>query len=179
MAGREMITESCKAIPLEAEARLFWWLRATIAWETLRSMLLGARLRLTLVALLSLVFWGSLYGLFVEGFTFLDSIHAEVISLLFNAFFSSLMIMLVFSTGILLYGSMYCSREARLLLTLPARPEARFIVCHSGLEPAGTSLLETSRSCQRLSMPTAPLPHFCTVPPPAPAGHLLWSGSEA
>ena len=126
MAGREMITESCKAIPLEAEARLFWWLRATIAWETLRSMLLGARLRLTLVALLSLVFWGSLYGLFVEGFTFLDSIHAEVISLLFNAFFSSLMIMLVFSTGILLYGSMYCSREARLLLTLPARPEAIF-----------------------------------------------------
>jgi ABC-2 type transport system permease protein len=126
MPGRGAISESCTAIPLEAESRLFWWLRATIAWETLRSMLQGARLRLTLVSLLSLVFWGSLYGLFAEGFTFLDSIHAEVISLLFNAFFSSLLLMLVLSTGILLYGSMYCSREARLLLTLPVRPEAIF-----------------------------------------------------
>jgi ABC-2 type transport system permease protein len=49
-----------------------------------------------------------------------------VISLLFNAFFSSLMIMLVFSTAILLYGNMYCSPEARLLLTLPVRAEAIF-----------------------------------------------------
>jgi ABC-2 type transport system permease protein len=47
-----------------------------------------------------------------------------VISLLFNAFFSSLMVMLVFSTGILMYSGMYCSPEARLLLTLPSRPES-------------------------------------------------------
>jgi hypothetical protein len=33
----------------EAEARLFLGLRTTIAWETLRSMLAGARLRLTTV----------------------------------------------------------------------------------------------------------------------------------
>lgn len=72
------------------------------------------------------MFWGSLYGLFFEAFTFLDSLHAEVISLLFNAFFSSLMVMLVFSTGILLYGGMYCSAEAKLLLTLPIREEAVF-----------------------------------------------------
>jgi ABC-2 type transport system permease protein len=89
-------------------------------------MLSGARLRLALVVLLSAVFWGSLYGLFIEGFLFLESIHAEVISLLFNAFFSSLMIMLLFSTAILLYGNMYCSPEARLLLTLPVRAEAIF-----------------------------------------------------
>jgi len=36
------------------------------------------------------------------------------------------MVMLVFSTGILLYGGMYCSPEARLLMTLPAREEAIF-----------------------------------------------------
>ncbi|MEI6256484.1 MAG: hypothetical protein WCQ77_07555 [Planctomycetota bacterium] len=106
--------------------RLFSRLRATIAWETIRSMIAGARLRLALVTLLSLVFWAALYFLFLEGFSFLDSIHAEVISLLFNAFFSSLMIMLTFSTGILLYGSMYCSPEIRLLLTLPTRAEAIF-----------------------------------------------------
>jgi ABC-2 type transport system permease protein len=89
-------------------------------------MLNTARLRLSLVVLLSAMFWGSLYGIFVEAFTFLDALHAEVISLLFNAFFSSLMVMLVFSTGILLYGGMYCSPEARMLMTLPTREEAIF-----------------------------------------------------
>jgi len=124
--GRSTHPAVCRLLSEDAESGVFSRLRATIAWETLRAMVVGARLRLALVMLLSLIFWGSLYGLFVEGFTFLESIHAEVISLLFNAFFSSLMVMLVFSTGILLYGSMYCSQEARLLLTLPARAEAIF-----------------------------------------------------
>jgi len=126
MTGRCPQSEACQLIPIEREMRLFSRLRATIAWETIRSMIAGARLRLALVTLLSLVFWAALYFLFLEGFSFLDSIHAEVISLLFNAFFSSLMIMLTFSTGILLYGSMYCSPEIRLLLTLPTRAEAIF-----------------------------------------------------
>ena len=124
--GRGTHCGPSRLIPAEAESRVLSRLRSTIAWETLRSMLSGARLRLALVVLLSAVFWGSLYGLFIEGFLFLESIHAEVISLLFNAFFSSLMIMLLFSTAILLYGNMYCSPEARLLLTLPVRAEAIF-----------------------------------------------------
>ncbi len=120
------LPQSCRLLPHEAESRIFLRLRGRVAWATVRSMLSGARLRLSLVVLLSAMFWGSLYGLFFEAFTFLDSLHAEVISLLFNAFFSSLMVMLVFSTGILLYGGMYCSPEAKLLLTLPIREEAVF-----------------------------------------------------
>ncbi|MFM8733814.1 MAG: putative ABC transporter permease subunit [Pirellulales bacterium] len=115
--------DTVRLLPFDAEARLFLRLRATLAWETVRSMLTESRLRLTLVVLLSGMFWGSLYGLFVEAFAFLEDLHADVISLLFNAFFSSLMVMLVFSTGILVYGGMYCSTEARLLLTLPTRPD--------------------------------------------------------
>ena len=125
MSGRGA-TESVRLLPGDAEARLFFRLRATVAWETLRSMLSSARLRLSLVALLSVMFWAALYGLFVEAFLFLESLHADVVSLLFNAFFSSLMVMLVFSTGILLYGGLYCSTEARLLLTLPVRAETIF-----------------------------------------------------
>jgi ABC-2 type transport system permease protein len=115
--------EAVRLLPGDAEARLFLRLRATVAWETLRSMISFARLRLSLVALLSVMFWAALYGLFVEAFMFLETLHADVVSLLFNAFFSSLMVMLVFSTGILLYAGMYCSAEARLLLTLPVREE--------------------------------------------------------
>jgi len=118
--------ESCHLIAVETESRVFSRLRSAIAWQTLRSMLSEARLRMALIVLLSAVFWAMLYSLFFEAFSFLDSIHADVISLLFNAFFSSLMIMLVFSAGILLYGNMYCSPETRLLLTLPIRPEAIF-----------------------------------------------------
>ena len=130
--GSGMQAESCQLMTAEAESRALSRLRATIAWQTLRSMLSEARLRVALVVLLSAVFWGLLYGLFFEAFSFLESIHAEVISLLFNAFFSSLMIMLVFSTGILLYGNMYCSDEARRLLTLPVRAEA--IYAHTFVE---------------------------------------------
>ena len=115
-----------RLLSVDAESAIFFRLRARLAWALCRSMLANARLRLSLVVLLSAMFWGSLYGIFIEAFTFLDALHAEVISLLFNAFFSSLMVMLVFSTGILLYGGLYCSPEARLLMTLPAREEAIF-----------------------------------------------------
>jgi ABC-2 type transport system permease protein len=115
-----------RLLSIEEEARNFLRLRATVAWETLRAMLTYARLRLSLVVLLSGLFWAALYGLFLEGFVFLEALHADVVSLLFNAFFSSLMVMLVFSSGILLYAGLYCSAEARLLLTLPVRSETIF-----------------------------------------------------
>ncbi len=123
MTGREPGHDIVRPLPFEEESRLFLRLRATLSWQTVRSLFRDSRLRVTLVLLLSGLFWGSLYGLFVEAFAFLDDLHADVISLLFNAFFSSLMVMLVFSAGILTYGGMYCSAEARLLLTLPARAE--------------------------------------------------------
>ncbi|MFM9058750.1 MAG: hypothetical protein ACKOSQ_06480, partial [Planctomycetaceae bacterium] len=84
-----------RLLAADAEARLFLRLRVAVAWHTFRAMLATARLRLGLVAVLSAMFWGSLYGLFVEGFRFLESLHAEVVPLLFNTFFSSLMVMLV------------------------------------------------------------------------------------
>lgn len=108
------------------EAWLFFRLRRAIVSSTLGEMAKTARLRLALVALLSLVFWASLFGLFYEAFLFLEDLHADVIPMLFNAFFLSLMVMLVFSSGILLYSGLYTSRESRLLLTLPATSEAIF-----------------------------------------------------
>ena len=125
MSGRRPAA-AVRLLSIEEESRHFLALRATVAWETLRSMFTYARLRLSLVVLLSGLFWASLYGLFLEGFAFLEALHADVVSLLFNAFFSSLMVMLVFSSAILLYAGLYCSTEARLLLTLPARAESIF-----------------------------------------------------
>ena len=108
------------------ESRLFLRLRRSIVISTLGQMLKTARLRLILVSLLSLIFWGSLFAIFYQAFLFLEDLHADVIPMLFNAFFLSLMVMLVFSSSILLYSGLYTSRESRLLLTLPATPEAIF-----------------------------------------------------
>jgi len=126
MSGRALPGDPVRLLPLDEEGRLFLRLRATLVWETIRSMLVDSRLRVTLVVVLSGLFWTALYGLFTEAFTFLDALHADVISLLFNAFFSSLMVMLLFSAGILLYGGLYLSPEARLLFTLPVRAETIF-----------------------------------------------------
>ncbi|MBM4023282.1 MAG: hypothetical protein FJ284_13800, partial [Planctomycetes bacterium] len=126
MSGRALPGDPVRLLPLDEEGRLFLRLRATLVWETLRAMLVDSRLRVTLVVVLSGLFWAALYLLFAEAFTFLDALHADVISLLFNTFFSSLMVMLLFSAGILLYGGLYLSPESRLLLTLPVRAKTIF-----------------------------------------------------
>lgn len=127
MSGRAVPSAPVRLLSVDEEARLFLGLRVTLIWETVRCMFVGARLRLSLVVLLSLLFWFALYGLFAEAFAFLDSLHADVVPLLFNAFFSSLMVMLVFSMAILLYAGLYQSPEARLLLTLPVRADTIFM----------------------------------------------------
>jgi ABC-2 type transport system permease protein len=120
------VADSVRPLSVDAESRLFFRLRTQIAWATLRTMFATAKLRLSLVVLLSLMFWTAVFGLFLEAFHFLTALHAEVIPLLFNAFFTSLTLMLLFSAGILVFTGLYCSAEARLLLTLPARAEAIF-----------------------------------------------------
>ncbi len=54
--------------------------------------------------------------------------HALTVQAVYNIFFASLMMMLVFSSAIILYGGLYCSAEAEFLLTTPVCPER--IVLH-------------------------------------------------
>jgi ABC-type sulfate transport system permease subunit len=63
VSGRAPPLEAVRLLSFEDESRLFVKLRATLAWETIRSMLSDARLRLSLVVLLSGLFWAALYGL--------------------------------------------------------------------------------------------------------------------
>ena len=89
-------------------------------------MLRAARLRATLVVVLSIVFWWGLFYLFYSGFDMLGGMYMTVVQPLYNAFFTSLMIMLSVSSAIIMYTSLYCSREAEFLLTTPARPQRIF-----------------------------------------------------
>jgi ABC-2 type transport system permease protein len=107
------------------ESRVFWRLRTRMGIAMARSMLATARLRMSLVASLSLFFWLGLFVLFYHGFRFLSSsaIHTNVVEPLYNAFFLALMLMLLFSSGIILYGGLFKSPEISFLLTTPTRAE--------------------------------------------------------
>src|SRR5690349_5574607 len=108
---------------LERESQVFWWLRTRLVIGSMRRMMRMSRLRATLVLSLSVLFWWALFFLFYSGFDLLAVVQEQIIEPLYNAFFASLMVMLIFSSGVIMYSSLYRSPEAALLLTMPARTE--------------------------------------------------------
>ncbi len=120
-------------LPPEAEARAFWRLRCLTAMTILRQTVEQSRFRLALVVVLGVFLWGTLFWLGLDGFLFIrDGIghaptHDRVVQAVFGMFFGALMIMLVFSSGIILFGSLFQSEETAFLLTLPARPQRIFL----------------------------------------------------
>ncbi len=116
------------------EAQLLWRVRMRMVRTMIRQALTTARLRVTLVVFLSIFFWYGLFLLFGEGFRFLawtidhPVTQAQTVQAVYNVFFASLLVMLVLSSAIILYGGLYCSSEAEFLLTTPVRPER--IVLH-------------------------------------------------
>ncbi len=124
------VDNACERLPSEErERQIFWKLR----WRTGRSQLghfiTKARLRTSLVVVLSLLFWGGLFAMFYSGFDFIIknvgppgvAYHAQTVRFIFTLFFASLQVMLIFSSGIILYGGLYSSVEMKFLLTLPVR----------------------------------------------------------
>ncbi|MEC8738038.1 MAG: hypothetical protein VXX91_07395, partial [Planctomycetota bacterium] len=110
-------------LDIPQENQLSRKLRRTLAWNIVTSTIHQSRFRFGLVLVLSIIFWAAVFCLFYDAFSFIDSMHAEVMSLLFNTFFSALMVMMTFSTGILMYGGLYRSGESSFLLTCPLRAE--------------------------------------------------------
>lgn len=110
-------------------ARAFRHLRWWLVRSQVRELLTGSRLRLLMLICFSAVFWTGLFGLFFEGFQFLSTfipLSNEVIEYIFGLFFLSLLIMLVFSTGLILYQGLFRSRESGYLMTTPAAADRIF-----------------------------------------------------
>ncbi|MEM8946258.1 MAG: hypothetical protein AAGD11_13880 [Planctomycetota bacterium] len=113
----------------EREGQIFWKLRWRVGQTQLRYLLRHARLRTSLVLILSLLFWVGLFVLFYSGFQFVVAnvgapgapYHAQTVQFVFTLFFVSLQVMLIFSAGIILYGGLYSTRETTFLMTLPVR----------------------------------------------------------
>ena len=114
-------------LPAWREAEVFRRLRIKTLLAAVERMFETARLRLALVTLLSFMFWFGLLVLFLEGFQYLAGAYVETIQTLFNVFFASLMMMLMFSAGLILYSGLFRSRETAFLLTTPTRIERIFL----------------------------------------------------
>lgn len=115
----------------DREAQLLWRVRYRVTRTLLRQQLVDARLRTGLVVTLSFFFWIGLFILFYEGFSFVvenvgqagASYHAQTVKFVFHLFFASLNVMLIFSSGIILYSGLYNSPDTTLLLSMPVRSE--------------------------------------------------------
>jgi len=118
---------------VRVEAVAFWRMRTRLVRTTLHQAVHRTRLRLALMLFLSLLLWTVLLALCVEGFQFLEraicvrDTYDQTVRGLFGMFLASLTVMLVFSSGIILYGSLFFCDEARFLITLPARAQRIFV----------------------------------------------------
>lgn len=120
----------------EDQARVFRNLRATLARNGLRVLLETGRIRLytmigTSAFVALLVFGLSLFG-FMELFNFKLPIKGFIVGGLFDLMFFTLGAMLLLSTGIILYASLYTAPEAKFLLTTPARADRIFATKFEG-----------------------------------------------
>jgi ABC-2 type transport system permease protein len=106
-------------------SRLFSWLRWRLLRNSVGLMLRGSLVRVVTIMLCSLLIWGMLFAVAMIGFQELKQrwevpLDGFVLELLFDLLFFSLTIMLIFSTGIILYASLFAAPESGFLLSTPA-----------------------------------------------------------
>jgi ABC-2 type transport system permease protein len=122
--------------PVADQPRVFRRLRLTLARNGLRVALESGRLRflsmiatsLVVAAFAGAVSWYLFRQLAVNNIPF----KGAIVGGLFDLLFFTLGGMLVFSTGIILYASLYTAPEARYLLTTPARADHIFATKFQG-----------------------------------------------
>jgi len=113
----------------------------SLRWNLLRNstglMLRGSILRMLTIVFCSLLVWGLLFGAAMTGFQELKErwtvpLDGFLLELLFDLLFFSLTVLLIFSTGIILYASLFASPETAFLLSTPLRDDHVFAYKYQG-----------------------------------------------
>jgi ABC-2 type transport system permease protein len=110
------------------EQMLFQRLRGRLLWNTIQVVLRRSLVRVATILLCSLLIWGSIFAVSYLGFEELKvrwdfPLNGRIMGLTFDLLFVSLSILLIFSTGIILYSSLFASAETSFLLSSPLRPD--------------------------------------------------------
>jgi ABC-2 type transport system permease protein len=130
-------TTTRKARPTVGRERV--WLNQPLLFQGLRWRLLnnlvgtiwhGSMVRFLTLLLCSLLIWGGIFVVFKEGFHFLDKQKiwgtGGIVLLIFDFLFLALAVLLLFSSSIILYGSLFRSPETAFLLSSPVRADQVF-----------------------------------------------------
>jgi ABC-2 type transport system permease protein len=127
------VSQAEDMLSVRDEARVFRRLRTRLARSIINQILTRARLRFTLVLFLSTVLWGGLFWVFTDGFRFIKTainqpgMYDDTVRGVFGVFFACLWLMLLFSSGVVLYGSLFRSPEIAYLITTPTRTGRIFL----------------------------------------------------
>jgi ABC-2 type transport system permease protein len=111
--------------------RLFLRLRWRLLYNSARGLIQRSALRVISILLTSLVIWVFVFLVSYEGFSWIRTrqyvpAFGNIIGVLFDFLFVALGVMLVFSTALILYSSLFKTDEARFLLCTPARADQIF-----------------------------------------------------
>ena len=112
-----------------SQTRLFRRLRWRLFNNSGTQLLSNSRVRFYSMIASSMLVWAAMYAASHAGFQLLASQKIPtglIIELLFNAMFFTLGGMLVFSTALVLYASLFNGAETRFLLTTPAKADHVF-----------------------------------------------------
>lgn len=126
-----MSTTFDKASRPLSQGWLFQWLRWRMIRHSIDVALAQSSLRLITVLLSSFMIWIGVFFLSALGFHFLKSqnlpLTGGIIGILFDFLFLALFVLLVFSSGLILYSSLFRSRETAFLLITPAAADQIFV----------------------------------------------------
>jgi ABC-2 type transport system permease protein len=111
------------------EPLLFQSLRWRQLRNTTRNVLQNAPLRLPTIILCCAAVWIGVFGVSLAGFRYVERwipFNGDIIGIVFNLMFLVLAGLLLFSSAIILYSSLFASAEAGFLLSCPARADQVF-----------------------------------------------------
>jgi len=118
------------------QSRLFRWLRGRLLWHGWEVLLQTARARLMTIVVCTVIIAGVVFAAAYEGFWLLREQRLPgtglIVGLLFDFLFLTLGVMLVFSGGLILYGSLFVAPETTFLLATPARADQVFAYKFAG-----------------------------------------------
>jgi ABC-2 type transport system permease protein len=113
------------------QALLFQRLRARLLRNSWRVMMRQSSMRPLIILLCSLVVWIFVFSISWGGFLILQSevgvpLTGEIVGTLLDLLFLSLAVLLIFSSGLILYGSLFTSAETAFLLSRPVASDQVF-----------------------------------------------------
>ena len=103
---------------------LFQYLRWRLLRNSMRVLLAQSLIRVLTIIAISVLIWGLIFGLSWAGLREVKvrgevDLDLGVMELVLDLLFLTLSVMLTFSTGIILYSSLFASAESQFLLTAP------------------------------------------------------------